>query len=243
MDPADHLNHLRADIDRMLAVPDDAYGNAVANCPGWTVKELMEHVAGVYAFATNNLAARPGAELRMDVPVAVGLEGRALFERRAGELLDHLEEVDPTEHRPNWAGLPTAEFYFRRMAQESAVHRWDAQLAVADPEPIPTAQAVDGVDELFEVFLGPWAKARGTVGEGESVHLHATDAEDIEGGEWTVTFVPDGVDLERAHAKAQMAAKGTASDLLLFAWNRRPVGLDVFGEPDLLDWWPDRVAI
>ena len=99
------------------------------------------------------------------------------------------------------------------------------------------------MDELFEVFLGPWAKARGTVGEGESVHLHATDAEDIEGGEWTVTFVPDGVDLERAHAKAQMAAKGTASDLLLFAWNRRPVGLDVFGEPDLLDWWPDRVAI
>jgi hypothetical protein len=129
------------------------------------------------------------------------------------------------------------------MAQESAVHRWDAQLAVGDPDPIPTEQAVDGVDELFEVFLGPWAKARGVVGDGESVHLHATDADEIEGGEWTVTFIPEGVDLERAHAKAQMAAKGTASDLLLFSWNRRPVELDVFGDPDLLAWWPARVAI
>ncbi len=243
MDPAAHLNHLRADIDRMLAIPDDAYGNEVANCPGWTVKELVEHVAGVHTFAANNLAAEPGAELRTDLPVAVGLEGRALLERRADELLEQLDGVDPTEHRPNWAGLPTAEFYFRRMAQETAVHRWDAQLATGDPEPIPTGQAIDGVDELFEVFLGPWAQARGIVGEGESVHLHATDADDIEGGEWTVTFVPEGVDLERAHAKAQMAAKGPASDLLLFAWNRRPVGLEVFGDPDLLSWWPTRVAI
>ena len=243
MDPADHLTHLRADIERMLAVPDDAAGNAVANCPGWTVTDLLEHVAGVYAFASNNLAAAPGDELRMDIPVIVGLEGRALFERRADELLEHLAEVDPTEHRPNWPGLPTAEFYFRRMAQESAVHRWDAQLAVGDPEPIPTEQAVDGVDELFQVFLGPWAKARGITGVGESVHLHATDADDVDGGEWTVTFVPEGIDLERAHAKAQMAAKGTASDLLLFSWNRRPVGLDVFGDPDLLTWWPERVTI
>ncbi len=243
MDPAAHLTHLRADIDRMLAVPDDADGNAVANCPGWTVDELLGHVAGVYTFATQNLAADPGAELRTDVSLPEGLAGRALLQRCADALVDQLERVDPTEHRPNWAGLPTAEFYFRRMAQESAIHRWDAQLAVGDPDPIPTEQAVDGVDELFEVFLGPWAKARGIVGDGESVHLHATDADEIEGGEWTVTFVPAGVDLERAHAKAQMAAKGTASDLLLFSWNRRPVELDVFGDPDLLAWWPARVTI
>ncbi len=243
MDSADHLTHLRSDIDRILAVPDNAYGNAVANCPGWTVNELVGHLAGVYTFATQNLAAGPGAELNGEVVLPEGLDGRALFQQCADALLEQLEQVDPTEHRPNWAGLPTAEFYFRRMSQETAVHRWDAQLAAGEAEPIPTAQAVDGIDELFEVFLGPWAKARGIIGEGESVHLHATDADDIEGGEWTVTFVPEGVDLERAHAKAQMAAKGTASDLLLFAWNRRPVGLDVFGDPDLLDWWPTRVTI
>lgn len=243
MDPAEHLTYLRADIERMLAVPDEAYGNDVANCPGWMVKELLEHVAGVYTFATQNLAADPGAELLVDVSLPEGVEGRALLESSAGALLDQLEDVDPSEHRPNWAGVPTAEFYFRRMAQESAVHRWDAQLAVGDPEPIPAEQAVDGVDELFEVFLGPWAKARGIIGDGESVHLHATDADDVEGGEWTLTFVPEGVEVDRIHGKAQMAARGSASDLLLFSWNRRPVELDVFGEPDLLAWWPSRVAI
>ncbi len=243
MDAADHLTMLRADIGRVLAVPEDAYSEAVPGCPGWTVRELIEHTAGVYAFASGNLAAGPGADLRTGVDLPDGLEGRALYEWCATELLDHLERIDPDEHRPNWAGAPTAAWYFRRMAQETAVHRWDAQAATGEAEPIGPELAVDGVDELFDVFLGPWAKARGITGDGESVHLHATDADDIGGGEWTVTFVPEGIDLERTHGKAQMAARGSASDLLLFCWNRRPVRLDVFGEPDLLEWWPGKVSI
>ena len=62
-------------------------------------------------------------------------------------------------------------------------------------------------------------------------------------GEWTMTFTADGIDFERSHGKAQMAARGSASDLLLLVWNRRPVRLETFGEPDLLEWWPKKVSI
>ena len=167
-----------------------------------------------------------------------------VFAECADAVLAAIEATDPGEHRPNWAGAPTAAFWFRRMAQESAIHRWDAQAAVGAPEPIDPALAVDGVDELVDTFL-PSAKRRGITGTGETVHLHATDLDDRADltGEWMFTFTPEGVEIERTHGKGDMAGRGTASDLLLFVWNRRPVELTCFGEPDLLTWWPANVAI
>jgi uncharacterized protein (TIGR03083 family) len=40
----------------------------------------------------------------------------------------------------------------RRMAQETAVHRWDAANAVGLPYDIPTAVAADGIDEFLTWF-------------------------------------------------------------------------------------------
>jgi uncharacterized protein (TIGR03083 family) len=206
------------------------------------VADLLAHHAGVLAFATAQLRAAPGSDLAPYDPPDDGppLE---VFSSAADALLAELVAVDPDEHRPNWAGKPTAAFWFRRMAQEAAIHRWDAQAAFGEPAPVETPLAVDGIDELLDTFL-PFAKVRGITGDGESVHLHATDDDLPEaGGEWTITFTPDGVDAERSHGKAQMAARGPASDLLLLVWNRRPVRVETFGEPDLLDWWPSRVRI
>ena len=44
---------------------------------------------------------------------------------------------------------------------------------------------------------------------------------------------------EHGHAKGDVALRGTASDLLLWAWNRVPPDdrFEVFGEPTLLDAW------
>ena len=124
------------------------------------------------------------------------------------------------------------------MAQETPIHRVDAQLAHTTPDPVDPALAIDGIDELADVFL-PHAGARGITGTGETVHLHATDdvvaAGQVEGGEWTFRFHEAGVDVERGHAKGDMAVRGPAGQLLLFAWNRRPVSVECFGETDPLD--------
>ena len=245
MDPATHLDHLRTDLGRILATPPDALDAPVAACPGWTVADLLGHHAGVLAFVTAQLRAEPGSDLVAFDPPPDG-DPLEVFADHAEALLTELTGVDPDEHRPNWAGAPTAAFWYRRMAQEAAVHRWDVQAAHGTADPIDTALAVDGIDELADTFL-PFAKRRGITGDGETVHLHATDPEvadgTVAGGEWTFTFTVDGVSVEHAHGKGDMAGRGPASGLLLFAWNRRPVEIQTFGEPDLLAWWPERVRI
>lgn len=246
MDPDAWLDHLRADIDRILLTPPEALDASVAACPGWSVADLLGHHAGVFCFATAQLRAEPDSELASFDPPPDG-PPLDVFAGAARALLDAFDATDPDEHRPNWAGAPTAAFWFRRMAQETAIHRWDAQQATGDAEPVDTALAVDGIDELVDAFL-PVAKRRGITGTGETVHLHATDDDLAEtlgagAGEWMFTFTPEGVDVTREHGKGDMAGRGSASDLLLFAWNRRPVELTTFGEPDLLRWWPAHVRI
>lgn len=246
MEPTTHLAHLQADIDRIRATPADVLDEAVAACPGWTVRDLLGHHAGVFRFATAQLRAEPGSELVPFDPPDAGVPALEMLSIAAGELLAALADTDPDEHRPNWAGAPTAAFWFRRMAQETVVHRVDVQLAHTTPDPIDPALAVDGIDELVEVFL-PHAKRRGITGSGESVHLHATDPEvvagDVAGGEWMVTFTPEGVEVERSHGKGDMAVRGAAGQLLLFAWNRRPVEVECFGDPDPLSFWAATVRI
>ena len=58
------------------------------------------------------------------------------------------------------------------------------------------------------------------IGNGETLHFHRTDGD----GEWLVRLTPDGPEVERAHAKGDVAVRGSASDLLLARAGR--VGLD-----------------
>ena len=238
MEAATYLAHLRRDVAAILATPPEALSVPVTACPGWTVTDLLEHHAGVFRFATAQLRAEPGSDLVPFDPPGEATSPLDLFSFSADELLAELVAVDPDEHRPNWAGAPTARFWFRRMTVETAIHRFDVESTHTDPAAIDAALAVDGVDEFAEVFLGS-AKRRGITGSGETVHLHATD----EPGEWMFTFTAEGVDVTREHGKGDMAARGPASDLLLLVWNRRPVDVQAFGEPDLLSWWADRVRI
>ena len=119
-----------------------------------------------------------------------------------------------------------AGFWPRRMAQETTVHRVDAEQAVGWPvRAIEPAFAVDGIDELFSVFV-PALRAGRSPGDGRTVHLHATDVE----GEWLIRFEDSDVVVEPGHAKGDAAVRGPAAELLLWLWGRLPLdGLEVFG--------------
>ncbi len=243
LQPTEYLEFLRADLDAMAATPTEALEAPVAACPGWTVADLLGHHEGVLRFATAQLRAAPGSEIVPFDPPEEDVDRIAAFAAAADLLWEELLVVDPNEHRPNWAGSDTAAFWFRRMAQEAVVHRWDAQAARGVADPIDTALAIDGVDELCDIFL-PHAKRRGITGDGETVHLHATDDDLDDGaGEWMFTFTPDGVDVEHAHGKGDMAVRARGSDLLLFVYNRRPIDVQTFGDTDALRWWQSRVHI
>jgi hypothetical protein len=139
-------------------------------------------------------------------------------------------------------------FWFRRQAHEVAIHRWDVEGAGSVPERqtgsvperrtgavIARGLADDGIAEWLD-FTRVFGATR-HASRDETVHLHCTDTDtDGEGGEWLVTLTSEGAEIEPVHAKGDVAARGTASDLDLFLWGR--VGfeaLEVFGDAGLLE--------
>jgi uncharacterized protein (TIGR03083 family) len=233
MRTTDYLQALRDDGAALASAARQGLDPPVPACAGWTVADLVLHTGMVHRhkleIVRGRLAAPPDP---WPPPAPARAELLGWYSQGLDELLTVLEAADPetpvwTFHRPE----QTVGFWYRRMAQETAVHRVDAESAHGDPRPVPAALAADGVAELLEVFLAPHAEGAPVGGRGESLHLHATDTE----GEWQVRLLPAGVELGQGHAQGDAAATGPASDLLLFLWGRAGAGpLERSGDPALL---------
>ena len=209
----------------------------VASCPEWDVADLVWHTGEVhYFFATcvREGWSDPSPYEEPDRPS--GAELLAWFRDNVQRTVEVLRTTPGDA--PAWTWAPrggTAAWVLRRMAQETAVHRWDAEAAASPdaPPPIDAEVAVDGVDEFLEHFSDNAAEGAAPIGG--SVHLHAIDGD----GEWLITEPTVGGRLEcsKEHAKGDAAVRGSASDLLLLLW--RCVGLDdegrfeVFGDADV----------
>jgi uncharacterized protein (TIGR03083 family) len=208
----------------------------VPSCPDWTVADLVAHMGEILQWARITVERRARERIpRSSLPVApVGAELLPWFRVQASELVDLLRVTEGATPVWSWTDDHTAHFWFRRQANEVAVHRWDAQLAADDVRPIEASLALDGVDECLAML--PFRTREPVVGNGETVHLHCTDTPRGDGGEWFVTLGPAGPVTERRHAKGDVAARGAASDLDLFVWGRVPSSVfEVFGDSALLD--------
>lgn len=220
----------------------------VPGCPEWNLTDLVLHFGGVHRHVGFRVRTRlypfrrftdEEFEEMMGLPEEYFAWGETeaprdqplpedlvvWFEEGAQRLAQALEDTAPEEQVGTWFEPDqTAGFWQRRMAQEAAVHRWDAQSVGGETEPIEPRLAADGVDEVLDVML-PADEAKGN---GVSVHLHSTDG----AGEWLLRLEPDGLRVTREHAKGDAALRATASDLLLYLWGR-PVEdrVDVIGDP------------
>jgi uncharacterized protein (TIGR03083 family) len=212
----------------------------VPSCPDWTVADLVAHVGEVQQWARVTVERRATERIsRSSLPSAPrGAELLPWFRAQASALVEVFSATDAAVPVWSWTDDQTARFWFRRQANEVAVHRWDAQLAAGDPRPIETRLAVDGVDECLAML--PFRLRDQVVGTGETVHLHCTDTPPDAAGEWLVTLRPEGPVTEHRHAKGDVAARGTASDLDLFVWGRvPPTAFEVFGDSALLHRFQD----
>ena len=76
------------------------------------------------------------------------------YRDQADDMLAALDASQPGDPCWNWTGADfTAAWVLRRQAHEAAVHRWDAEAVAGDPMAIDVDLAVDGIDELLDVFL------------------------------------------------------------------------------------------
>ena len=241
MDAEAYAGHVRADGEALAAAAEGNLHLPVPPCPAWTVADLVFHMGKVHAFW------REIARLRLQDPSAVELPARPADENlldwyRAGvqEVTDVIAGADPSTPVWSWSAQNDVAFIQRRMAHETAVHRWDAQVAAGDPQPVDATLAVDGIDEFLDLFLGhPQMQPRLAEGS-ESIHLHSTDA----AGEWLVDVAGGAVTVAREHGKGDAAVRATASDLLLLVWRRRPPSeLEVFGDRAALDRFVSRLEV
>ncbi|HEY1331562.1 MAG TPA: maleylpyruvate isomerase family mycothiol-dependent enzyme [Actinomycetota bacterium] len=232
MTPDDYLASLREDGYALSAAARGNLDRPVPSCPEWDVARLVAHVGRTHGWAEGMVRAR--ASEQGSAPKAPDRGQRIdWYEAGLERLIATLTATDPTTSMWTWhPPRQDAGFWYRRMAQETAVHRVDAQQAVGAVKPVGPALAVDGVDEWLEVCVSP-EEAASLTGDGEVIHLHRTD-----GGEgWTITVGPDGFAGARGHHDDPSAvARGSASDLLLLLWRRLgPDDVIVEGDRALLD--------
>ena len=235
MDYEAHIAAFERELDAFATAVDAGPLDAdVPTCPDFDVEALATHVGGLLGFWSHVLAegaGRPKPDVH-EVPTAAG---RGPWLRELGTLVVAELRAD-TATSPAWSWYEpdqTAGFWARRAAHELAVHRVDAQSARDGIEPIDAALAVDGIDELLLL-----ASLRDEVPtDGRTIHLHGTDRDDAE---WLVTFTSDGLQVERTHAKGDLALRGAVSDLELLLY-QRPIAGDVerFGDTTLLDAFHD----
>ena len=235
MHPDEHLEALRRESAAFAAAArKGADDGRVPSCPEWTVADLVDHLGHVHRFFTNIVRTRSTTWVK---PPDAGDASVDWFESGAAQLAAALEEAGPDSPAWNWSGEnQRAAWQYRRMAQETAVHRWDAELAHGTPNSIEVELAIDGVDEMLDVFVPAGLREKGDgaadISVGGSVHLHATDSPH---GEWIVRIEKGELLVGHGHEKGDVAVRGTASDLLLYLWGRVDTDrFEVFGDESIL---------
>jgi uncharacterized protein (TIGR03083 family) len=246
--PERYLELIEQDGRRLaVAAASGALDAPIPTCPGWDVGECVAHTAAVYRnrIAGIVLQRRPDPTEVEAKPDDVDLV--PWFESSHAALLSVLRDRGPEAPAYTWwPADQTVGFWFRRMAQETAVHRLDVEDGRGTPTPIDPDLAVDGIDEVLDLFLGDdwtsagpedWGDVDPRAGAGGTVAVRSG------GRVWRSTLGPDAVPLVRDDGPADATVAGEAQAVLLWLWGRRDEGVEVDGDPDLLVAYRDRLRI
>jgi uncharacterized protein (TIGR03083 family) len=213
-------------------------------CPGWTVQDLVAHLTTIYRWValivTERRPERPTPEER--AALEPEREPEALLR---GFAKAHRLVVDTLTAAPAdldcwtlWPATSSRDFWIRRQAHETLVHRIDVLNAMAgttlDCADAPADLAADGVDEMVLGFAHRYReRLRSPVPA--TVALHATDT----GQSWWIRIGQGDPEFGRGPSDdAGTRISARAGELMLLLWNRRDAaGLAVTGPDEPLRLW------
>jgi uncharacterized protein (TIGR03083 family) len=239
METKEYLEHLRADGDRLAAAARSAPLAHIPSCPEWDMRELVCHTAGVHEWVTSIVSERvqerrprrrsdqfPSQVDELVDVYAAGLE----------RLIEALSETDPDVYVWNWLDRQPApaRFWFRRMAQETVIHRVDAEAGAGVVTPIDAPLAADGIDEYLHLLAG-YIGNEPIEGLGSTLAFEPTDT----AGSWRVSLSPTSCILDPPTSPAGTVS-GKASDLYMWLLHRQnPSGeaVELAGDPEALAQW------
>lgn len=210
-----------------MATAAEALAAAVRSAPtasvacysGWTLVDLGEHVGQIHRWAAGVVEQRATERPTGGYAAAPDVASLpAWIITGAQRLADLLAAADPDQEV--WTFSPTDRtiaFWRRRMALETALHRWDAEDALGQAAVVEGDLALEGVEEALHVYIEPRLDGRDVGGSGERVAFvpHVSDVPDGEGEGWTLTLHPDHVEVDPGHDTVDAAVRGSALDLWL----------------------------
>jgi uncharacterized protein (TIGR03083 family) len=148
---------VREESGRLLDAVDGVdLAAPVPSCPGWSVADLLAHLAEVqdtWAQVVGQLLEDPEEIVELPRPADAAL--RATLADRTTALVAALSSRSPSARCWSWSELGAdVAWVARRQAHEAIVHRVDGELAAGvEVTPVAPEVAADGVDELVRGFL------------------------------------------------------------------------------------------
>lgn len=221
----------------------------VATCPGWNLQQLFRHVGRGNRWAAQMVLDRASVALDpRDVPDGKPTDGdeSGWLEVGGRKLIEAVEQTGGDVAVWTFLGPRPASWWIRRRLHEVLVHRADAALALGQPFEVAAEAAADAISEWLDIVtVAADTEAVAGLGDGQSIHLHATDDGLAAAGEWTLTRRGDAVSWGHEHGKGTVALRGSATDLLLALTRRRTVedsDIQIFGEAAVWQSWVDHVT-
>lgn len=292
----DHISRFRSEVAAFEKAVARAVGDdpspPVPTCPGWSLADLAVHLGSAQRYVAHIVRQRLDAapdptDLSLyDLPTDPAVLARWPQPQNAPnsdplpeflvdwvrEGADRLEaallEAGPDTPVWTWSVEQTSGFWLRMQTTEVAIHRWDAEASVGQPDPLDTELALDTLAQAFDTWeeLPPARRAWNPAppGTGETFRFRCTDGPQ----HWTVRFDGEDVRVTRGGATgsgtdahttaptvdgatgsgpddtpaADLGISATASDLALFLWRRRTAEhVAVDGDPALLERWYELV--
>ena len=237
-DPVESLRTDGAAFIDLVSAHDPA--TTIPACPEWNLGDLAFHQGEVWNFwhhIIDDQIQDRGRLREIQKPVRPSHDDtKQWLSDVLGHIVSALTEHPTDQAVWTWTGANRdVAWVHRRMAQEAAIHRYDAAQAVGEEHRIPTAVAADGIDEFLMWFAGT-ERREGELKPGGTVHLHCTDTGDAgeqrpATGEWFIASLKEpSCTFTREHRKGDAAVRGAAHDLLVWLWRRSTDGVEVIGD-------------
>jgi uncharacterized protein (TIGR03083 family) len=230
---------LDADFRRLRNVAADSDLSApVPSCPGWSLADLVRHVAVVYLHKAECIgegrAPQPWPPEGIDLEPPLGL-----LDRSYGRLTAEFAVRTPEQHAFSWYEPDqSVGFWIRRMAQETVIHRVDAEQAARVPvAAIPVDLAADGIAEVLVAFL-----QYGTTGWPEDFAELLSSAGDrtvelcTPQRSWRLRLTKASVVVDDGgEDHPSSTVTGPAPEVLLWLWGRDGPRLDISGDAEAVE--------
>lgn len=224
----------------------------VPTCPGWSLEQLFRHVG-----RGDRWAAQIVREKRDEFLDFRSVEGGkpppdrndaiSWLQGGAQRLIDAVEQTGAETPVWTFLGPRPANWWIRRRLHEAAVHRADAAIAVGKEFTLHPDLAADAITEWLErVAIQAGGDGPLPLEDGNTIHLHATDPDLGEPGEWTISVADGAISWVHEHGKGTVALRGGAAELLLALLRRVSVAdtdIQMFGDDRVWQNWLDRTPL